>query len=389
MRLTDQTIRGLPSTSSGQRDYHDGAVPGLALRVGTRTKTFVVIVRKGAVRKRHTLGLYDPPHFTLAMAREKAKDILAAERLAKTEEPRTTFDEAFEIYDRVHVSKLRPQSQRQIRRTINNRFRPMLGKKYLTDIKAIHIAPLLDRMADTPTEMHNTFVYLGMFLNWCMRRGYIDVAPTARMQAPQKPPSRERVLSPPELVAIWQACDPRTDYGRIVRLCMLSGQRLGQWAGFRREYIQGDIVMWPSNAMKGKRSHTLPLTNALRDLLPDRIGLLFSTSEAKAFSNWSKSKQRLDKACGVSDFTHHDLRRTWATVCADELNVAPHIIESVLAHTIGTRIARTYNRAKYIEPMRKALLAFEEWLQTQLSKSESTDAEQHTRGNTSVHQPTA
>ncbi len=155
MRLTDQTIRGLLFTQSGQRDHHDGAVPGLALRVGTRTKTFVVIVRKGGVRKRHTLGLYDPPHFTLAIAREKAKDILAAERLAKTEEPRTTFEEAFEIYDRVHVSKLQPQSQRQIHRTVNNRFRPTLGKKYLTDIEAIHIAPLIDQLADTPTETSN------------------------------------------------------------------------------------------------------------------------------------------------------------------------------------------------------------------------------------------
>jgi len=389
MHLTDQRIRGLPLTQSGQRHYVDDAVLGMSVCVGTRRKTFTVIVRKGRKRKRYTLGLYDPPHFTLAMAREKAKDILAAERLAKIEEPRATFEEAFEIYDRVHVSKLRPQSQRQIRRTLNNRFRPALGKKYLTDIKATHIAPLIDQMADTPTEMHNAFVYLGMFLNWCMRRGYIDVAPTARMQAPQKPPSRERVLSPAELVAIWQAGDPETDYGRIVRLCMLSGQRLGQWAGFRREYLQGDIAVWPSDAMKGKRSHTLPLTDALRELLPERIGLLFPTSESKAFSNWSKSKQRLDKACGVSDFTHHDLRRTWATVCADELNIEPHIIESVLAHAIGTRIARTYNRAKYIEPMRKALLAFEEWVQSQLSKSESTNADQRIRGNAGVHHPAA
>ena len=143
--------------------------------------------------------------------------------------------------------------------------------------------------------------------------------------------------------------------------------------------------MWPSDAMKGKRSHTLPLTDALRELLPERIGLLFPTSESKAFSNWSKSKQRLDRACGVSDFTHHDLRRTWATVCADELNIEPHIVESVLAHAIGTPIARTYNRAKYIEPMRKALLAFEEWLQTQLSKPESNNAKQHSGRDASVH----
>src|SRR5438105_6300246 len=155
MRLTDQGVRGLPFTETGQRSYHDDVVRGLAVCVGTRTKTFTLIIRKGARRKRHTLGQYDPPHFTLAMAREKARDMLAAERLVKTETRRTTFEEALEIYYRIHVGKLRKQSQRGIRQTIDRRFKPKLGKKILADIKPTDIAPLLDAMIETPTEMHN------------------------------------------------------------------------------------------------------------------------------------------------------------------------------------------------------------------------------------------
>jgi len=56
-----------------------------------------------------------------------------------------------------------------------------------------------------------------------------------------------------------------------------------------------------------------------------------------------------------------------------------------LAHAIGAPITRTYNRAKYIEPMRKALLAFEELLQTQLSKPESNNAKQHSGRDAGVH----
>lgn len=373
MRLTDQGIRGLPFTETGQRHYHDDAVRGLSLCVGTRTKTFTLIVRKGDRRKRLTLGPYDPPHFTLAMAREKAKDVLAAERLRKTETPRTTFEEALETYYRVHVANLRKQSRRGIIQTIDRRFRPKLGKKILADIKPTDIAPLIDRMLETPTEMHNAFVYLSMFLNWCMRRGYTESAPTARMQTPAKPPSRQRVLSASELIAVWRAADPETDYGRIVRLCILSGQRIGQWAAMRREYIAGDTIVFPAEAMKSKRSHILPLTDGMRALLPDCVGLLFPTANAQAFSNWSRSKHRLDALSGVTKFTHHDLRRSWATIAAEELNIEPHHIESVLAHSTGTAIARIYNRAKYQEPMRKALLAFEEWLQTLLSTMEGKD----------------
>jgi integrase len=373
MRLTDQGIRGLPFTETGQRYYQDNTVRGLAVCAGTRTKTFTLIIRKGGQRKRHTLGQYDPPHFTLAMAREKARDMLAAERLSKTETPRTTFGEALEIYYRIHVAKLRKQSQRGIRQTIDRRFRPKLGKKVLSDIKPTDIAPLLDAMIETPTEMHNAFVYLAMFLNWCMRRGYIESAPTSRMETPPKPPSRERTLSPTELIAVWRAADPDTDYGRIVRLCILSGQRIGQWAAMRREYIGFETITWPAEGMKGKRAHTLPLTDGICALLPNRIGLLFPTANAQAFSNWSRSKHRLDEASGVSGFTHHDLRRSWATIAAEQLNIEPHHIESVLSHSTGSQVSRIYNRAKYQEPMRKALLAFEEWLQVLLSATEDTN----------------
>jgi integrase len=111
----------------------------------------------------------------------------------------------------------------------------------------------------------------------------------------------------------------------------------------------------------------------MKALLPDRIGYLFPNENAIPFGNWTRSKQQFDGASGVEGHRLHDLRRTWATIVADELGVEPHIIESVLAHSSGTAVSRVYNRAKYLEPMRKALLAFEEWLQALLLKSEDTD----------------
>src|SRR4051812_27829740 len=141
MKLTDQRIRSLPLTEKGQRYYTDDAVPGLSVCVGTRAKTFTLAIRSSAYRKRHSLGPYDPPRFTLAMAREKARDLLAAERLSKTEIPRTTFEEALETYHRVHISKLRKETQRVILQTLNRRFRPKLGTKILADIRPTDIAP--------------------------------------------------------------------------------------------------------------------------------------------------------------------------------------------------------------------------------------------------------
>lgn len=378
MRFTDQTVRSLPHPENGQRDYADDAVPGLAVRVGKRTKTFILTTgtRRSRNRKRFTLGAYDPPRFTLAMAREKARDIIAAERLKKTETPRTTFAEALEIYYRIHLPTLRTASARCVRQALDRHFRPKLGKKALADIKRSDIAPVLDTMIHIPAAMHSTFKYLRAFLNWCVKRGYIEAAPTDRMEPPKRPKSRTRVLSPDELVVIWRAA-PDTDYGRIVKLCILSAQRRGEWAAVRREYISSDAITWPAEIMKAGKPHTLPLTPTMKALLPDRIGYLFPNENAIPFGNWTRSKRRLDDGSGVEGFRHHDFRRSWATIAAEELDIQPHIIESVLAHSVGTQVSRVYNRARYLEPMRKALLAFEEWLEGLLSKPEDKDGRRH------------
>lgn len=377
MHLTDMRVRALPHTEVGQKEYADDAVSGLSIIVGKTTKTFRLVTGTGSERRRSTLGRYDPPHFTLAMAREKARDINAQERLAKTELPRTTFKEAVELYERARLSRLRKSTSRNVTHVLTVSF-GKLGPMTLSDIKRTDIAPILDTMLDRVPSMLAAFRFLRTFLNWCVERGYIEHAPTDRMKPPKAPPSRERVLSTEELVAIWRAC-PDDDYGRIVKLLILSGQRRDQWGAVQREYIRGDTITWPAAAMKMGKAHALPLTATMKSLLPDRMGLLFPNTNNIRFTNWARSKERLDEESAVTDWVVHDLRRTWATIAAEELDIQPYVIESVLAHAIGSQVARTYNRAKYIEPMRKALLAFEEWLHTQLCTTEGEHVRQRLR----------
>ena len=77
---------------------------------------------------------------------------------------------------------------------------------------------------------------------------------------------------------------------------------------------------------------------------------------AGGFSGWSRAKDALDEACGVKDWTLHDLRRTAATRMAD-LGVQPHVIEAVLNHISGHKagVAGIYNRSTYAAEKRAAL----------------------------------
>jgi len=71
----------------------------------------------------------------------------------------------------------------------------------------------------------------------------------------------------------------------------------------------------------------------------------------------------IDRLSGVTNWTLHDLRRTFATRLA-EMGTPPHVIERLLNHVTGqiSGVAAIYNRASYQDEMRAALAKWEERL---------------------------
>jgi hypothetical protein len=93
------------------------------------------------------------------------------------------------------------------------------------------------------------------------------------------------------------------------------------------------------------------------------------------YAGWSKDKKAFDKLCGVTQWTLHDLRRTFATRIA-ELGVLPHVVERLLNHRLGaisnktqsivTELAEIYNLATFLPEMRTAIDLWEQKLNSSL-----------------------
>jgi integrase len=81
---------------------------------------------------------------------------------------------------------------------------------------------------------------------------------------------------------------------------------------------------------------------------------VFGTGEG-GFQGWTRAKASLDARSGVTEWTHHDLRRYGSTTMNNEGIALPHIIEAALGHAVGDKIARTYNLAAYPEQVRATL----------------------------------
>ena len=205
---------------------------------------------------------------------------------------------------------------------------------------------------------------LSALFTWGMANGLVQANPVAGTARPKTPPPRDRVLSDAELAAIWRAAGD-DNFGRIVRLLMLSAQRRTEVGGICWSEINFDQGTWTIPALRSKnhRAHTLPLPPLALDIIAGvkRVvgrNTLFGDRADSGLTGWARPKAALDDRLGdqVGPWRLHDLRRSAATRMCD-LGVAPHVVEQILNHQSGHRagIVGVYNRSSYEREVRAAL----------------------------------
>jgi integrase len=369
MRLTDFSLRAFPAPEKGQRLYYDDSLPAFGCRV-SQGGTRAFFVQCGANRQFITIGRY--PIISLAAARAEAKRILAENTLGKHRPRSIPFDEGKALFLEACKEKNRPRTLYDYTRLLDRHFK--FGRIQLSEITAQDINKKLDRIA-APAERRYATVLIKSFFRWAYRKSYIDHQPHERLKVP-KPRSRSRVLSDAELASIWRLCEGT--FGTIVRLLILTGQRRGEIAALRNDFLAGDLCTLPSTLTKNRREHTFPLSKTASSIISGlssgqgKQDLLFPSrhSQSSHFNGWSKCKKQLDAISKVGGWTLHDLRRTFATGLA-ELEVRPHVIERLLNHSSGTisGVAAIYNRYQFMDEMRDAISKWEIKLASILNSS--------------------
>jgi integrase len=379
MKFTQTTLMTL-ALPEGQAEamMFDDDMPGLALRLrASGSRTWVYQYKVGRQNRRVTLG--DAGVVSLAKARKTAADLHARVRLGgdpageKAEDrirAADTMAAALAAYIPYQKARLKPLSLVQMERHLLKHCRSLHAMQ-LAKIDRRTVAARVTAIATNsgPIEANRVRSSLAAFFAWCIREGLTEMNPAAgTTRRPER--SRDRVLSDVELRAVWTATAGNTDYHAIVRLLMLTGQRLSEISALRWSEIDGNRILLPPVRTKNGRAHTVPLTPAARTIIdsrPHRDGrdFVFGREQNRPFTGWSVRKAALDARIGdaVTPWTHHDLRRTTATHMA-EIGIAPHVIEAVLNHVSGHKrgIAGIYNRASYETQKQHALNAWADHL---------------------------
>ncbi len=358
MRLTDISIRALKPKNEGAAIFYDDGLSGFGVRVSEGgTKSF--ILTHGTRRQRETIGRVGV--ISLQEARAEAKRRLAEYTLGR-EKPRSiAWSDAVEKYlgEVAATCKLRTHEDYDyfLKRYVR------YGDMRLSDISPHDIRATIERLAHAPAVQHRTYTVLRAFLRWAHRQHYIDRDPMERMQAPPASTPRDRILSDDELKRVWCAAGDDA-YGRIVKLLILTGQRRGEITGLTGAMVSMDTITFPPEHTKNGRLHVLPLGTTAKAILgrPRAKDALYFPARGRTtpFNGFSKGKRNLDKRCGFSDWTVHDLRRTFASGLAS-IGVQLPVIERLLNHVSGSfgGIVGVYQRYDFMPEMHDAIMRWE------------------------------
>jgi integrase len=378
MKLTKATVERLKlPPDKSEALWFDEGLPGFGLRMRAGGKrTWITQYRLGSQQRRVTLGSVET--LDAAAARQRAKDVLskvhlgADPQMEKAEaraQAATTLGSVVETYlARRAAPRLKASTLEDVQRYLKRHWAP-LSKLPVGKITRANVAAQLSVIAEESGAFaaNRARATLSALYSWAIGEGLTDTNPVVGTNKPADEIARDRVLSPVELSAIWRQ-SAGGDFGAIVRLLILTGQRREEVGGMLWSEIDTAGAVWRIGADRTKNSlaHDMPLSAPALAVLSgiprrERRDLVFGEGVG-AFSGWSKAKAALDgrvaSALGraPAPWRLHDIRRTVATRLAD-LGVQPHVIEAALNHISGHKagVAGVYNRAAYAAEKRDAL----------------------------------
>lgn len=216
----------------------------------------------------------------------------------------------------------------------------------VADINVADLTRMLTARAKQPATGRKHFGALSRFLDWCGEHGHVEINPCLRLPKGRRPRAvRSRTVCPSlaDLAAIWFAAADLTEAERdwvrwlIAVPCRLREGTCLDWShvDFRNSWIE-----LPAAMMKNEDTHRIHVHPVAASLLRARYlaagepttGLVFpSARSGRPIESFSKTKARLIAASGVDGWAFHDLRRSFASACAEH-GVAEPVADAVLSH---------------------------------------------------------
>jgi len=379
-RLTDIGIKALKATAA-YREIVDTSGLRLAIQpLPSDTKSFLTRYRRPATKQSAKLVHGRFPALSLSAARvahaqalkavEAGTDPGADKQRKKIEDKQAETDRAADSVAKHaqafldwQIRRLRPAGWQQQRHVIRDFVLPAWGSKSVHDIRKRDVIELIEGIAeDRPYMANRAFGVIRRFYRWLRERDVVTFSPAEGVRKPSVEQSRDRVLSPAEIKALWHALDTVGGPAcAAAKLMLLTGQRRGECAALRFDELDGDVWSLPKERTKNGRPHSITLSRQALDVIEqqpriDGCDFVF-TAGSKPVANFSSVKLDVDRIMKPEKpWRWHDTRRTAASGM-QRLGVRAEAIERALNHASGLyrSVSGVYQRDPLTEEVRDAL----------------------------------
>ena len=268
------------------------------------------------------------------------------------------------------------RSQAEIERRLRRNVLPIIGSVKIAELRKRDVRNVTDAMLRRGVKVEATRVFEDVrgAIRWAMQQEYLDANPLDGMNKPAEVTARDRVLSDDEIHALWnglpKALAKSVQIQRIIRLCLVTAQRVGEVSGMTRAEIDLKAREWrlPASRTKNAHAHVVPLSDLAMDIIREAMAEAGEGQPIFPARRGGGSQTPLAVACtilranqgkrfGIAPWSAHDLRRTVLTGMA-RLGVTPIVLGHIANHRTTTRAGVTlavYSQYTYEKEKRAAL----------------------------------
>lgn len=210
--------------------------PSLVLWVSYHgTKTWRVLFYVGGKPRSRRIGSY--PTMTLSKVRDALKKFDPNQAIASAKAG--TFKDVAETWVREYVDEKKLRTKYEIVRRLTTYVYPMWGSRPMFGIMRIDVNELLDHIKNKHGRPQADAVLAtirGIMSWYAIHDDRYNSPIVPKMQRDKRAANeraRTRILNDDEIRAVWKACDQLGTYGAVIKMLLLTAQRLHKVAGMQ------------------------------------------------------------------------------------------------------------------------------------------------------------
>lgn len=352
-KLTEVVVRDAAPVMGRDYQIFDTEVRGFAVciyRGGGRA--FTLDYRYAGRQRRMTFGRW--PEWSVSAARTRAKELRRdidaggdplSNREALREAPRVS--DLIARYVEVHLAHLAKLNAADQRSMMNKFIVPAWGRMLVTEVSAYDVELLLNKVAEgrarpskakpnnrarklqgakpTPVRANRVGEVIRKMFAYAVKWGWREDNPAMGFRRRMESP-RERFLSHEEIARLAAALDVAEDTraADIIRMCMLTGARVGEVRQARFEDFNLEHLTWtkPATTTKQRRVHRVPISDQAAAIVRLRRQVMLAgcpwlfpgDTPGQPVQEVRRFWQRIQREAAIEEVRIHDLRHTFASL---------------------------------------------------------------------------